>query len=407
MNRESKYYCKWADAGLALHNRGGALLCCQSRTYLQDENQQPIYWHTHTLKDAWESPTRREIQDALDNGIQHPSCNACWDEENVGGTSRRMHHLRDDNIVVPEDSTTPMLMDLKLGNLCNLACRTCNPDVSSKWYADWWHVIDQHTNQFKDYRQYLDARYLTGKLSYAANNEQLWSSLAEWFPKVQYVDIYGAEPMMIDKLFDVLQSSIDQGNADNQILHFNSNGTIWNQAHIDILSKFKQVYFDVSVDGLYDHFDYTRYGESWATISSNIEKYDNFKKQYMGKHNVSICITVSILNMYYVDEIWKYFQDRGWHCHFNIAHMPRHVNVKAIPEHAKKQIENKLSQYHDKTFQRNVAPLVSYMNEPILKDGDWEEFIRVTNGLDARRKQKFASTFPEFYDIIKNDWPQE
>ncbi len=58
MNRESKYYCKWADAGLALHNRGGALLCCQSRTYLQDKNQQPIYWHTHTLKDAWESPTQ-------------------------------------------------------------------------------------------------------------------------------------------------------------------------------------------------------------------------------------------------------------------------------------------------------------------------------------------------------------
>ena len=46
MNRESKYYCKWADTGLALHNRGGALLCCQSRTYLQDENQQPHTSHT-------------------------------------------------------------------------------------------------------------------------------------------------------------------------------------------------------------------------------------------------------------------------------------------------------------------------------------------------------------------------
>ncbi len=71
------------------------------------------------------------------------------------------------------------------------------------------------------------------------------------------------------------------------------------------------------------------------------------------------------------------------------------------------KIESKLSQYQDETFQRNVAPLISYMNEPVLKDGDWEEFIRVTNGLDARRKQKFASTFPEFYNIIKNDWPQE
>ena len=28
-------------------------------------------------------------------------------------------------------------VDLKLGNKCNLACSTCNPDDSSFWIKDW------------------------------------------------------------------------------------------------------------------------------------------------------------------------------------------------------------------------------------------------------------------------------
>lgn len=403
MNKQGPLYCKWADAGLALHNRGGALLCCQSRTYLKDRNDNLIYWHTHRLEDAWNSPTRHEIQQALDNGHQHPNCNACWDEENVGGMSRRMHTLREDSISVPEIFDSPALMDLKLGNICNLACRTCNPDVSSKWYSDWWTTIDQHTGQFHNYRQYLDARYLTGKLSYSRDNEQLWSTLSEWFPHVRYVDIYGAEPMMIDRLFDVLQTSIDRGHAQHQVLHFNTNGTIWNQNHIDILTQFEKVYFDLSIDGLGTKFDYIRHGETWQTISDNVNRYDQLRKTFP-QHYVSICVTVSILNILYVDEIWHYFNSRGWNVHFNLAHMPSHINFKALPDAVKIAVTEKLTKLPDPAFQQHAQALISYMNEPRINASDWDEFVRITRELDQRRGQNFATTFPELYQLIKDDW---
>ena len=117
MDKQAKLYCNWADRGMALHNSGGALVCCHSRTFLKDDNDQQIYWHTHTLEDAWNSSTRREIQTALDQGIQHPNCNACWDEENTGGKSRRQWHIElDIDYQGPEN--VPLLLDLKLGNIC-------------------------------------------------------------------------------------------------------------------------------------------------------------------------------------------------------------------------------------------------------------------------------------------------
>lgn len=401
-------YCTWADRGLALHNSGGALLCCQSRSYLHDAQDQKIFWHTHTLEDAWNSPTRSEIQGALDQGIQHPNCNACWDEENSGGTSRRQHHnnLRI-NFTGPDN--VPLLLDLKLGNLCNLSCRTCNPFVSSRWMRDWWEVFDKHNHKLFDYDEYVNRTYGTGRASYNNNNQPFWSKLNEWLPHAQYIDIYGAEPMLIHKLFDILQHSIDCGYHLNQNLHFNTNCTIWNQKYIDILKQFKKIWIDLSIDGLYKHYDYIRHGETWDVVIANLEHYKQFQINHTS-HSVSICVTVSLFNIYYVDEIFNYFNQSGWQVHFNLAHLPLHVSIKALPVLVKKIIREKLLKNPSSTFQRAIAPVLSYMDQELTTsevsrngyvNGVWPEVVRSTNELDCLRQESFKNTFPEFYNIIE------
>lgn len=360
MNKDSPLYCNWADRGLALHNSGGALLCCQSRTYLQDNQGQQIFWHTHTLENAWSSPTRLEIQNALDQGIQHPNCQACWDEENVGGTSRRQYH---NNTGIHYDSKedVPVLLDLKLGNLCNLSCRTCNPYVSSRWMRDWWEVFDKRKIEIINYDDYVERTYGTGRASYRDDNLPFWSKLKEWLSHAQYIDIYGAEPMLLHKLFDILQTSIDRGYHVNQHLHFNTNCTIWNQKYIDILAKFKSVYIDLSIDGLYKHYDYIRHGETWEVVSKNLERYKKFSNTNT-RHSVEICITISLFNIYYVDEIFNYFEQSGWKVHFNLAHMPLHVSIKALPESVKEIIKEKLLTNPSERFQEIIEPVLSYMD---------------------------------------------
>lgn len=413
MNKDKGFYCPWADRGLALHNSGGALLCCHSRTFLQDNNGQQIFWHTHSLEDAWNSPTRKEIQNALESGVQHPSCNACWDEENTGGKSRRQHHNNlDIDYSNPVDA--PLLLDLKLGNICNLSCRTCNPWVSSQWVKDWWLTIDsqKQDNPYSTFEQYSKEKFRSWRLSYNDDNTTFWDKLHDWLPYAQYIDIYGAEPMLIHKLFDILEYSIEQGHNENQILHFNTNCTIWNQRYIDILSKFKQVYFDLSIDGLYEHYDYIRNGETWDVVVENIDRYNQFKKQFQ-QHNVSICITVSFFNIYYIDEIYEYFEQRGWHMHFNMAHLPQHINLKIIPLEVKQAIKEKLLQSKSQRFLQEVAPVLTYMDETLeanpwdYNKPLWSELVRITNELDVSRKQNFQETFPEFYNLVSPFWEQE
>lgn len=412
MNKNAKLYCHWASRGLSLHNSGGALLCCHSRNFLKDSSNQTIFWHTHTLDDAWNSTTRQEIQQALTDGIQHPNCGACWDEENVGLTSRRQHHLHT-KIDYQGPDNVPLLLDLKLGNICNLSCRTCNPYVSSRWMRDWWEVFDKNNqnSNFQNYEEYVDGTFGTGRASYNDDNNQFWSRLDQWLPHAQYIDIYGAEPMLIHKLFTILARSIEQGYHSNQTLHFNTNCTIWNQKYIDILGQFKTVHIDLSIDGLYKHYDYVRHGETWDVVFNNLDRYKHFKQTHENHHHsVSICITVSLFNIYYLDEIFDYFHNRGWNTHFNLAHMPLHVNIKSLPQEVKYVIKEKLIKNHSERFQQDIAPILRYMDEELnlsqtnyhrsYPKGVWAEVIRSITELDRLRKENFAETFPEWYTVL-------
>ena len=118
--------CVIADTGLGLHNSGRCYLCCHSRTYLKDDNGQEIYLDSSTLQDAWNSPTRVEIQHALNNNIEHPNCTACWEDEHAGKQSRR-NYFNESWGHLSVRSDQPQLLDLKMGNTCNMKCRTCNP----------------------------------------------------------------------------------------------------------------------------------------------------------------------------------------------------------------------------------------------------------------------------------------
>lgn len=413
MDKNKGFYCPWADRGLALHNSGAALVCCHSRTFLKDSDGNQIFMHTHSLENAWNSPTRKEIQSALESGKQHPNCNACWDDENTGGMSRRIAH---NNLDMDYSDTVdaPLLLDLKLGNVCNLSCRTCNPWVSSQWVKDWWLTFDRYhqNNTYSNFEDYSREKFRSWRLSYNDDNVQFWDKLHDWLPHAKYIDIYGAEPMLIHKLFDILSYSIEQNHHKHQTLHFNTNCTIWNQKYIDILTQFKQVFFDLSIDGIYGHYDYIRNGETWDVVSDNIQRYENLNRSFP-QHSVSICITVSIFNIYYLDEIYQYFESRGWHMHFNMAHLPQHVNIKIIPEPVKQKIKEKLLSSPSENFKREFNQILGYLNETLVpnevdyKKPLWEEFETITNELDSIRKQKFSTTFPEFYNLLSEYWSKE
>jgi sulfatase maturation enzyme AslB (radical SAM superfamily) len=397
MEKGKNLYCAWADAGLALHNSGRCLLCCHSQTYLADEKGEHIYLDTGTIEHAWTSPTRREIQDALESGQQHPNCAACWNEEAAGRQSRRQvaNEQFKDMVVTGH---RPQLVDLKPGNTCNLACRSCWPEVSSKWYRDYWEIEAKKTQP--DYREYLQS-WGRIRTSYDRDNQRLWQDLEHWFEDVEYYDIYGAEPMLMDRVFAILAHSVESGRCQSQRLHINTNGTIWNQDYIDILTRFQRVNIDISVDGIDDKFAYLRYGETWRTLEENLDRYQELARTH-SNIDLHICITVTSLNVLDVIEIQRYFCARKMAVFYNMVHHPQHLNVRSLPVQVKQQVRDRLNQQLPNW---QITSIMDFMDMP-LDDPErhWQRFCESTAKLDQLRDQDIRTTFPELWQLIEPYW---
>lgn len=402
MDKNSNLYCLWADAGLALHNSGRALLCCHSRTYLKDACDRDIYWHTHDLQDAWLSPTRLEIQRSLEQGQRHHNCQSCWDEEDAGRPSRRQEHTRINHHIKPIPHG-PKVLDLKLGNTCNLACRHCWPEVSSKWINDYYEISVRPMGVSRaDYLQRWDSI----QLSYDRENSQLWNKLKQWMAEVEYVDIYGAEPMLLSRLFDILGYCADTDISVRQRLHINTNATIWNPKYIDILTKFQHVQIDLSIDGIGPHFDYIRHGETWDTVDENIERYLDLQREHPNI-NISICITVCSLNVLYIGKMLEYFNQRRISAFINLVHIPEYLNVRCLPDIVKSQvIRNLQASYNINAFERKLLDqLVNFIQLPHDKSPDhWLDFCDKTQKIDQLRSQDFRTTFPEMWNLVLSHW---
>ena len=399
---KSRLYCVLADKGLGLHNSGRTYLCCHSRKYLEDEQGQQIYLDTHTLEDAWSSSTRKEIQTALDNGIEHPSCQACWDDEHAGKKSRR-EWFNSMALPVTDRSDQPQIFDLKMGNTCNMRCRTCNPEVSSQWYREDWQFTagPQEGISYPDYLR----RWRRIPASYSDDNQALWSTMQEWIPNAVYIDYYGAEPMLIKKNFEVLQAAVDQGRAGAIDLHFSTNGTIWNAELEDLLGNFRTVYFDLSIDDIRDRCGYIRYSSDWDLVGANLERFLEAKRK---KHNFRfcVCITINSLNVYYLDEIFDYFASVDLPVNFNMLHLPWHLNIKTLPRAVKERVAQKLESYkisakvgiwHQRYWQDHLPAVITFLMTEV--DGQanyWQDFEYYLRGLDRTRGQTFEQALPEF-----------
>ena len=379
--------CILTDIGLATQTNGDITICNQSRTSFKQGNK-TLRLDTHTLEQGWASPTRYEIRSSLAQGIRHENCQDCWAEEDAGRLSQR-------NIVnerfkdVPAYQEQPRVFMLKPGNACNLACRHCNPHVSSGWYKD--HYKLNSTGSFVDYIKsynYIRDGY--------ADDSSIWSTLNKWNDGIVYYDLYGAEPLLIEPLLTLLRS----GNS-GQTIHVNTNGTIWQDDFNLVFSKFKRVELGISMDAIGSQFEYMRYPAKWEQVVTNLLKYRALAKQYPSI-DLSVCITASALNVYYLADYVQYFHSLGIEVGINFVHRPEYLNMRILPAKVKQKVINRL---HDAGFADGWDSKIEHIINFLLLDHKnsqqlLSEFWAFTDKYDAIRNQSYAETFKEFYGIL-------
>ena len=381
--------CILVETSLSVHNGGHVSVCNGSRQMFA-ANGDTITLDRYTLEDAWRSPTRLEIKQALANDIQHDNCVDCWTKEAAGFPSMRQIHNENLQGLKPLDNQ-PRVLILKPGNICNLGCRHCDSQVSSGWYRD------DHVINFSDqsYEQYLE-RFRITRNSYTNDNPN-WAIIKTWSKNIMHWDLYGAEPLLIKPVLDALQSAVDNNSAGEQTIHINTNGTVWRDEFVDLFKQFKSVNLDISVDGINEQFEYLRYPAKFNDVIDIISKY-----QKLSLNNdtikISVTVTVSIYNVLYLEKILKFFNDLKINCSFNLLHNPEHLNVRALPDPVKFAVVNHLLKKFNHPLKRSI---MEFIEIPLDTTNLIKEFFKVTYQVDQQRNQNFPTTFPEMYELIR------
>ena len=108
-----------------------------------------------------------------------------------------------------------------------------------------------------------------------------------------------------------------------------------------------------------------------------------------------IVTTVSILNIFYLDEILNEFdQWEKKNVFLNILEGPRYYNIKNLPQATKNAITKKYS------GNERLQSVVNFMNSTQQNEKHWNEFNFWTKQSDNYRNNNFQFTFPEFHSIL-------
>ena len=373
--------------------------CCLAEDEITDNNGKKYSLLNTDLNKIHNSDYMQTLRKEFLDGIQPETCRKCWNEERSGRTSKRMHTLnRLEHIVTDTEWTVDakplVFIDFKLGNICNLKCRICGSWSSSTFAAE--EVKFEGKDSFH-YQMLKDG-------AWPRRNQKFWTEIDKLMEQVQYLEITGGEPFMIQEHFDLLQRMVDQGIASNVEIHYNTNGTHFPDHAESIWKNFKLVEIAFSIDDVGPRFEYQRANAVWDEVNANMDRFEALRDRNTNIQ-LQVCSTVNIFNVMYLEGLANWIDQRNFDfIYWNMLHEARHHSVGTLPDRAKELVSNKLmsakvSNFHMKEF----VKIVDFIEAGISLDGT--ELRRSVQQVDRRRSQDLRIHHPELADAIDYEGP--
>lgn len=395
---KSKTFCVNPYLNLSVHPQGTIKPCCMSAiTYKTEDGSQTL--NQASILEFWNSKTRQDTIDRLNAGEQIPGCVSCWKEENAGKQSKR---IRDNKIHADTELSKdmlPVVVDLAIGNLCNIKCRICSPSHSSPWMLEEAKIhfpndIKKYTNQEK---------WVSYKESFDYDNKFFWDDIIKLLPNVIKFDFAGGEPLYIEKHWDIVKLCVENGWSKNQHIHYNTNGTIYPEKYMHLLEQFKVIDIQVSSDGVDKKFEYLRHPAKWESVESNIDKFITARNQNKTEWMLSVCVSISAFNVYDFFETFEHYASKGLSMYINLVH--DHHGIRILPPELKKLIITKLmsaeSKYQPSQWIHERDMVCKHLENTSYDAADWKEFWKEIQIRDTIRNESFSETFPEYYREMK------
>lgn len=398
MTDKTKTFCPLLFQHLATHPHGGVTHCCiaDHRKALSSSRDGDSYYNLNrdTVNDTFNSESFRRARLEVLNGERPQACMRCYSEEAKGITSKRIAEIQnypeytidvarsatDDNGYMEDVQFE--FVELRLGNVCNVGCRTCNPASSSKWRNDYDQLQTKLTFDITNYDTMEGFRW--------PEREEFWEDLLQHCDNVKVFYINGGEPTLIKQHFKFLERLADMGRTDVK-LWYNINMTNMNEEIIKIWRRFDNVKISCSIDDLGDRNEYIRWPTKWKDVMANLLrlKEENFE--------LDITQTASFMNYATLDDFYNFFhKDHGLWVHHNMVYDPEFLSPNVLPLEFRHEVHERLAKTMPDYVVNNFTSLFSQAQDPFC----WKRAIEYTRKLDEIRNQSIEISLPEFRNML-------
>lgn len=350
--------------------------CCRfdDSAYLIDGMNPREYFDSRHLED---------IRKKMIVGEKLKGCTKCYQEEELGKKSMRQHanneYKKFARMIYPNREVK--FIEVSFDNLCNMACVSCTPIESSKW----GEYLDE-----LNYDNKLGSRYKQSPVSiididYTDND----------YTTTDKIKLLGGEPFLNVKNIEFLEKF--QLEKLHFMMHTNCS-LVPNKKWNELLEKIKLLTITLSIDGMGEVAEFSRYGVEWNQVERVLDwfikfkekkKYQNIKKGkgvYLSVHSV-----IHIFNIFDLNNFKNYLIDKQLRYNFDVLSNPHHLDIKILPKQIKEQLINTI----DYAYIRNyLIKNIDYVDNDSL-----DRFFIYAERLQKRQHFNFVDTIVE--DIKK------
>jgi MoaA/NifB/PqqE/SkfB family radical SAM enzyme len=396
-------YCVLPWVNVTVDPDGSIKPCCVSQDFIKKPTGEKFNLGVDKIEDIINSQDVVEIRRKMLAGEKVAGCSQCYQHEEYGGKSQRLQY----NQMFPlnfsqshVERTDIKYFDLRLGNLCNLNCRSCSPKNSSQFSKE---INELHNTNITKFHEILP---LTIDTWY--ESDVFMDNIDSQLKNIKLLYLTGGEPTIIKKNFEILNKLISTGFSKNITVMINSNMTNLKTNFYEILDEFKSVIFFASIDGTGPIQEYLRYPSDWNQIDSNITK-------LIKKANIKIRPTpvIQTTNLNKIVDLFEYFENFNISANKSIVEMmpivlenPKHLDLLYLPLDYKLMCWERIEKFIKNC--RFQGPLffnkMKALKNKCLRDSVDLEYLNLYKEyntiLDINRNQKLSDINPELYAIL-------
>ena len=321
---------KW-NYPIFMLNRGEFRSCCRTtpNTVSNDELVK------HGIDAFLNSEHMRAGRRDLINGVKSPDCRTCWKLEDAGAPSPRSHprefwrQMQDEGhfakgeydpvallkqIQGVDDINHPMLyakkpklLEISLGNTCDMKCMYCSHHYSTQWAAERIKVGEITQEQY-------DTEFPKTSDLYKEKFWEWFSSVARY--SVNRIGLIGGEPLIIPEFYDFMDRIMESVHEIED--QRTEKLTLWIVTNLNTPPAYLEKFFNylpqitkhfnldiyISMESLENKAEYIRNGIIWDRYSRNLHKL----LQSDHKFNLGFILSQNVLSITSIKPVVQFIE---------------------------------------------------------------------------------------------------